>query len=258
MHSALSKRALALRVAGFVVAVGLGAVGVWLIVTSDTQKSMRLGVLAGLWGLLLGTFVMFGARRSHEAAVPEPEPERTPSTELSRADEAAAQRAYEARLEHMLRREIQTSVAREVGELRGELASLRTELLDKVGGQIALERIETTRIIGSDLEALQREVRQLRERGAAVAAAPHPIDATPPRTDMHNRPVARPVASTPPVSQQLDDTGIVEAEVVEDDPAEDAYHGRRRRDEDEGRTRRGRHSPEGEELLSRLLARGPR
>jgi hypothetical protein len=258
VHPALSKRALALRVVGFVIAVALGAVGVWLIVTSGSQKSMRLGVLAGLWGLLLGTFTMFGSRRGHEVVLPaQPEPPQPASTELSRADEAAAQRAYEARLEHMLRREIQSSVAREVGELRNALAALRNELLDKVGGQIALERIETTRIIGSDLEALQREVRQLRERRDALdqqikaeAPSPRPLDVGPPRTDERNRPLARPLTVS---------TEIVDAEVLEDDAAE-GYRGRRRRDEDgdsEVRTRRGRHSPEGEELLARLLSRDP-
>ena len=46
--------------------------------------------------------------------------------------------------------------------LRSEVTALRNELVEKVGGQLHLERIETTRLIGSDLEALQHEVRQLR------------------------------------------------------------------------------------------------
>src|SRR5438105_3385991 len=43
-------------------------------------------------------------------------------------------------------------------------AALRaaSEVVGKVGGELRLERIETTRIIGSDIEALQREVRQLK------------------------------------------------------------------------------------------------
>jgi hypothetical protein len=49
-----------------------------------------------------------------------------------------------------------------VGALREEIAELRSELVEKVGGQLRLERIETTRVIGSDLEALQHEVRQLK------------------------------------------------------------------------------------------------
>ena len=71
-------------------------------------------------------------------------------------------RQYELRLEEMLRREIHASVAGEVATLRGEVAALRNDLLEKVGGQIRLERIETTRLIGSDIEALQQEVQQLK------------------------------------------------------------------------------------------------
>jgi hypothetical protein len=82
--------------------------------------------------------------------------------ELERAEEAAARRAHEAHLETMLRREIRAAVTAEVSALRAEIAQLRSELLEKVGGQLRLERIETTRVIGSDLEALQHEVRQLK------------------------------------------------------------------------------------------------
>ena len=86
-------------------------------------------------------------------------------------------RAHELRLEHMLRREIRNSVAGEVAALRAEIAELRSELLEKVGGQLRLERIETTRVIGSDLEALQHEVRQLKaaaqDAGFRIADANH-------------------------------------------------------------------------------------
>jgi hypothetical protein len=72
-------------------------------------------------------------------------------------------------------------VRQEVGELRSEIAALRSELLEKVGGQIRLERIETTRVIGSDLEALQEEVRQLkavREGGATQPGVPSILELT--------------------------------------------------------------------------------
>jgi hypothetical protein len=254
----MTRRALVLRSAGFAVAVALGVLGVWLIVTGHSQRSIRLGALASLWALLLGTFVMFGSRRAGGPDAPVEQHEddtRGRSTELARLEESAAQRAYEQRLEQMLRREIQASVAREMAYLRGELASLRTDLLDKVGGQIALERIETTRIIGSDLEALQEEVRQLRER--ALLASTHTetsrlLDTSAPRVE---RPVARPVPRR---------EDVVDAELVEPQPAEpdSGYRGRRRRDDepvpdDDAPTRRGRHSPEGEELLARLLSRRP-
>ena len=48
-----------------------------------------------------------------------------------------------------------------VARLRGEVALLRNDLVEKVDGQLRLERTETTRALGSDIEALQREIRRL-------------------------------------------------------------------------------------------------
>jgi hypothetical protein len=162
-------RGVVLRAAALALAVALGGLAAWLIVTSTTQKRLELGVLAGLWAALVGAFSMFGSRRlmhpldSEYDGVPGSDVAlRSTSTELERAEDAAARRAHEARLEHMLRTEIHAAVSREVATLRAEIAELRSELLEKVGGQLRLERIETTRVIGSDLEALQHEVRQLK------------------------------------------------------------------------------------------------
>jgi hypothetical protein len=173
------RRVAVVRGIGFGVAVALGAVAVWLIVTSSSLKSIRIGALAGFWGLLLGAYSVFGSRHAQPVPVEQQAGQQLAVREtaaLERAEEAAARRQFEARLEHMLRREIQAAVAREVSTVRAEVASLRGELLEKVGGQLRLERIETTRVIGSDIEALQREVnqlktmRQLNERAAASLA----------------------------------------------------------------------------------------
>ncbi|MEO8888339.1 MAG: DUF6779 domain-containing protein [Jatrophihabitantaceae bacterium] len=167
-----------LRGFGFFLAVVLGAIAIWLIVTSTSQKRIEIGVLAGLWGLLLGAFSVFGSRhplRTEAAAAAGHDVALRGAAELERADDAAARRNFEARLEHLLRREIQTSMAREVSSLREEVSSLRTELLDKVGGQLRLERIETTRVIGSDIEAIKREVNQL--KGARLFGEPGPSSA---------------------------------------------------------------------------------
>jgi hypothetical protein len=159
-------RGVVLRIFVLVVAVVLAGVAAWLIVTNDTAKRVQLGVLAGLWSALLAGFALYGARRSiHPDAEPIREQGaelelRSMRTELERAEEAAARRAHEARLEQLLRAEVQAAIAREVTSLRAEIAELRGELLEKVGNQVRLERIETTRVIGSDLEALQHEVRQ--------------------------------------------------------------------------------------------------
>jgi hypothetical protein len=236
-----------LRSIGFALAVALGALGVWLIVTGQSQRAIRLGALASLWALLIGTFVMFGGRRVADEPVDDQTEadEAVGSTELAPAGDAALQRLYETRMEDLLRREIQSSVSREMSFLRGELASLRNELLDKVGGQIALERIETTRIIGSDLEALQEEVRQLRERALLTQQVENSRLADASRAQL--RPTPR--------------GDVVDAQLVDDVPEiETGYRGRRRRDDsaagaEDAPSRRGRHSPEGEELLARLLSR---
>jgi hypothetical protein len=189
-----ARRNSVLRGVGFALAVALGAVGVWLLVTgTSSPKRLEVGVLTGLWGLLLGAFSVFGSRHPlrHELAdAPGQALAMRPTSELDRADDAAARRHFEARLEHMLRREIQTSMAREVSTLREEVGQLRIELLDKVGGQLQLERIETTRVIGSDIEALQREINQL--KGARLFDDP---------------------TQTPPI------TRVATSRVVEPDPA---------------------------------------
>jgi hypothetical protein len=205
-------RGVVLRGIGFGLAIALGALGVWLIVTSTTQaKRIELGVLIGLWGLLLGAFSLFGSRRTGRgdeggltSAPTEPvggAVELRSVTALERADEAAARRAYEARLEHMLRREIQSTMTREVSSLHAEIAELRSELLEKVGGQLRLERIETTRLIGSDLEALQHQLRQLtvaaRDSIDVVSGDPEPRA----RAADPLRPVVEP-ARVRPVSRQ--------------------------------------------------------
>jgi hypothetical protein len=150
----------------FAVAVVLGAVAVWLIVTSTTQKRIELGILAGLWGLLLGTFSVLGSRRVVQPVAVEASPgaevELRSATQLERNADAQARREYEAHLEQMLREEVRQTMGSELAEMRAEIAQLRSELLEKVGGQLRLERIETTRLIGSDLEALQDEVRKLK------------------------------------------------------------------------------------------------
>jgi hypothetical protein len=154
-----------LRAATMVVGVGLSAVAIWLIVTADTPKAWRIGALIGLWGLLLSMYSMYGARR-HDADVAGVaaggELMVRGLTGIDTLSDAAAVRAYEQRLKEMLRSEIQQTLGAELASLRSEVAALRSEVVEKVGGQLRLERIETTRVIGSDIEALQHEVQQLK------------------------------------------------------------------------------------------------
>src|SRR2546421_344773 len=63
----------------------------------------------------------------------------------------------------------------------GEVAGLRNDLVDKVSGSLAekvsgqlrLERIETTRVISSDIDELQHEVRRL---AVARSSTPPALD----------------------------------------------------------------------------------
>jgi hypothetical protein len=200
----------------FVLAVALGALSAWLLVTSSSTRDLRLGMLAGLWGLLIGCFALFGSRRAmaaqaaaHEAEVSHQDADQANASAeraaalavermtaeraakeheasqqharaelelhkqsaVERSEDAANRRIWEQQLEHLLRSEIRESVNREMSALRAEVASLRGELLEKVGGQLRLERIETTRVIGSDLEALQEEVRKLKSVSDAESDA---------------------------------------------------------------------------------------
>jgi hypothetical protein len=153
------------------VAVALAGIAGWLILTGNNDaRRVQIGVIIGIWSGLLGAFCVYDARRApHPEPAPAPQPSstelelRSARTQLERAEELAARRAHEARLEQLLRAEVQSAIAHELGSLRAEIAELRSELLEKVGNQVRLERIETTRVIGSDLEALQQQVRRLQE-----------------------------------------------------------------------------------------------
>ncbi len=209
-----ARRTALLRGGGFLLAAGLGVVGVWLIVTGNDSKNIRIGAIAAFWGLLLGTYAMFGARlparapEPREVAPPAPPPSRELDLrqvgEIERAAVAAARLEFQQELELMLRREMHDGFAREVASLRAEVNALRSDLVEKVGGQLRLERIETTRLIGSDLEAVQSELRKLRE--TAVEAEPprvelaasheiHEAEIVIDRIDPVAQPVVQPVAS---------------------------------------------------------------
>jgi hypothetical protein len=144
-------------------AIALGLVAVWLIVTADTQKGTRIGALLGFWALLGAAFAYSGTRHS-PVTYDESGHDGGPYArgELARLDDVAMRREHELRLEEMLRREIQVALGSQLATLRAEVSALRGELVEKVGGQLRLERIETTRVIGSDIEALQDEVRRMR------------------------------------------------------------------------------------------------
>jgi hypothetical protein len=222
-----------------------GAAALCLVVFGTSQKQLQLGVLLGLWAALIVASLLFRDRRGqpeaesaadleharaqavelHEAqlrvvalqqeqleaarqAYFTQEIELRQFGELQLARDAGARRESEQGLEISLRREIERVLVDQLGSLREEVAALRAEVVDKLGGQLRLERIETTRVIGSDLEALQHEIRRL------AAVSQDGLAAAPVRA------VSPPVrAVSPPVQPQpaaVDD--IVDAELVEFPP----------------------------------------
>jgi hypothetical protein len=232
------------RVIAIGLAAALGVAAVCLVVFGTTQKQLQVGVLLGLWGGLTAAFLVFGSRRGQveqgerlaeaesranqlleaqgritelqraqqEAAAQQAkisqqiELRRSGEVELSR--EVAARREADYQLELSLRREIEQLMSDHIGALRTEVAALRAEVVDKLGAQFRLERIETTRVIGSDLEALQHEIRRL---ASSQNDEPRPGRPAPDGS----RPGVDSTAASParwPVEQPAD---IVDAEVIE-------------------------------------------
>jgi hypothetical protein len=272
------------RIAGIVAAGALGLVAVCLVVFSTTQKQTQIGVLLGLWGALIAAFVVFGSRRAQQEAQlhaaqlrdaqehaeqlhaaqlqvaqlqqahldvtreaqSSQEVELRRFGELQLARETAARREADFRLEIALRGEIERVLTEQIGSLRDDVAALRAEVVDKLGGELRMERIETTRVIGSDLEALQSEIRRLRaiqDRGTGAALsnnqpmvsetsraaenyaaqpAPEPLSF---RATINQTPGAQPSRNQPPQNQSHDqpshDHDIVDAELI-DHPDEHA------------------------------------
>src|SRR5215471_6392435 len=143
----------ALRTFGMLLALVLGGIAVYLVVVGHTQKQVQVGLLVGLWGVLLGAFSLFGPRRSEpdEADVLLAQSEREPVPRGGNDQQVAV----------MVRREMERVLRDEISQLRTEVSGLRNDLVEKVNGQLRLERIETTRVISSDIEELQHEVRRL-------------------------------------------------------------------------------------------------
>jgi hypothetical protein len=155
------RRALA-RLGVLATAIALTTWGICLISFSGSVRSTRLGIPIAFWGALLGyAFIRMtgGAAPAVEnrpvrveaiTATPEVAPRAT--AELVRDRDDAVRREYESQLEVMLRRELDQVYA-EVAGLRRDVADLRSDVLDAVDGRLRMERVEITRIIGSNVAA---------------------------------------------------------------------------------------------------------
>lgn len=238
-----------LRVAAAVLAVALAVAAVWLIVTAKSTKHAQVGALLGFWSLLMAAFSGLGGRnlRAAEAPVasaPGTDVDVRPVGWLDRIEDAERRAAYERELLQLVRSEIAASLAPELANLRADVAALRGEILETVGGQIRLERIETTRMIGSDLEALQRELRQLRASPEPIAV---PVPPVPEPVAASLVPAPEPAEPADPPPYEDDDPFLLLPRIAPyDEPdeqpvAEPAYAGRRRA-ADEDDVSGGRHS----------------
>jgi len=253
----------------------LGIAAVFLVVFGESQRQLQLGVLLGLWSALIAACLVFGNQggRSGQAAEAELAEARSRAAELHKAQlkvvaeqrdqlaaarqatfsqeielrqfgelqlarEAQARREAERNLEISLRREIEQVLVEQLGSLREEVAALRAEVFDKLGGQLRLERIETTRVIGSDLEALQHEIRRLAAASQESIAAPAPTVLS---QGFQRRPadiVDAELVEFPPPAVELPDARIGAEQragrrrAPEADQAETRYQGRRRADND--------------------------
>jgi hypothetical protein len=151
-----------LRTVALVAAVAIALASTAAVVLSDDPETLRLAVVGALWAFVLAAFA---APRRRESDAPAGEPgtalelRRTYEIELEK--EVAARREYELQLEVYLRRELERGLAEDVAALREEVGRMRGDMIDRLDGELRMERIETTRLIGGSLRALQDEARRL-------------------------------------------------------------------------------------------------
>jgi hypothetical protein len=151
-----------LRTVALVAAVAIALASTAAVVLSDDPEMLRLAVVGALWAFVLAAFAA-PRRREPEQASGDPgsalELRRTYEIELEK--EVAARREYELQLEVYLRRELERGLAEDVAALRDEVGRMRGDMIDRLDGELRMERIETTRLIGGSLRALQDEARRL-------------------------------------------------------------------------------------------------
>ena len=133
--------------------LALAATG--LLVLTDEQKWLRLGIVAALWAALGGAFVAARYRKQvadqREAAA-----ERQKIYELELEREVAARREYELEVAAEAKRQAEEEARDDIAVLRDELQKMRQTLESLLGGEFLVERYalraESTRMrsIGDD------------------------------------------------------------------------------------------------------------
>lgn len=212
-----------MRVLALLVGLALAITATATLVLTEDLQLLRLAVIAALWAFLIAAFVA-GQRRWEQT------PDMSPGTEL------------ELRKEVQLRREIEGALREDVVALRGDLARLRHDILERWDGELRVERVEvtseSTRVsgFGATFQALQDEAAR--------------------RLGTEGRPQI-PVQAAPSLREALDNASTVEFSIVPP-PVGSAYPPdvapkeparRRRRDAGDAET-----SVDAATLLSRLTA----
>jgi hypothetical protein len=153
-------------------AVVFAAAATGLLVLTDQEKWLRLGIVAALWAALAGAFLAARYRRQvtdqREAAA-----ERQQIYELELEREIAARREHELTVEAEAKRKAEETSRDDIAALRGELQNMRQTLESLLGGEFLVERYalraESTRMrsLGEDRSlAVHRDVKHLPAAGA--------------------------------------------------------------------------------------------
>lgn len=120
-------------------AVVFAAAATGLLVLTDEQKWLRLGIVAALWAALTGAFLAVWYRRQvtdqREAIA-----ERQQIYELELEREVAARREHELEVEAAARRKAEESSRDDLAALRAELQNMRQTLEGLLGGEFLVER----------------------------------------------------------------------------------------------------------------------
>lgn len=138
-----------------------------LLVLTDEEKWLRLGIVAALWAALGGAFIAAKYRRQvadqREAAA-----ERQRIYELELEREVAARREYELEVVAEAKRQAEEDARDDIAVLRDELAKMRQTLESLLGGEFLVERYalraESTRMrsLGDDRSiAVSGDVKRL-------------------------------------------------------------------------------------------------
>ncbi|MDQ3786717.1 MAG: hypothetical protein M3422_05660, partial [Actinomycetota bacterium] len=138
-----------------------------LLVLTDEERWLRLGIVAALWAALGGAFLAAKYRRQvtdqREAAA-----ERQKIYELELEREVAARREYELEVAAEAKRQAEEEARDDIAVLRDELQKMRQTLESLLGGEFLVERYalraESTRMrsIGDDRSiAVNGDVKRL-------------------------------------------------------------------------------------------------